>query len=63
MKGCSEEERDLFMCDMREREALLMDLLENEYSQVKSLKTSHEIWIALKSTLIEGDTYGKRKKL
>ena len=58
LEGCSEEERDLFMCNMRAREALL----QNEYSQVKSLVTSHEIWKALESTF-EGDDHAKRMRL
>ena len=40
----SEGERDLLMCNMRDREALLSALLENDYNQVKTLETSHEIW-------------------
>ena len=46
------------MCNMKAREDLLIDLLENEYSQVKSLVTSHEIWKALESNF-EGDTHVK----
>ena len=29
---CTEEEKDLFMCDMRAREALLTALIEIEYN-------------------------------
>lgn len=32
LQGCSEEERDLFMYNMRAREALQITLPENEYS-------------------------------
>lgn len=62
IEECSKEERDLFMCDMRDREALLSTLPENEYSQVKSLETSHKIWKALES-FFEGDTHTKRVRL
>ena len=48
------------MCNMREREALLTTLLENEYSQVKSL--DYEIWKALESTF-EGDEHAKRMRI
>ena len=44
LEGYNEEEIDLFMCNMRARKALLLALPKNEYSQVKSLQTSHEIW-------------------
>ena len=54
-------EIDLFMSNMRAREALLSALLENEYSQIKSLQTSHEIWKELESTF-EGDTHAKRMR-
>ena len=47
------------MYNMREREALVRTLLENKYSQVKSLQTSYEIWKALESTF-EGDDHEKR---
>ena len=30
LEECSEVERDLFMCNMRAREALLLPLIENE---------------------------------
>ena len=43
LEECIEGERDMFMCNMRAREALLISLLENEYSQVKSIQTSHLI--------------------
>ena len=43
LEECSEAESELFMCNMRARKALLSDLLENEYSQVKLLQTSPEI--------------------
>ena len=61
-KSCNEEERDLFMCNMREREDLLTTLPKNEYSQIKSLVTSYEIWKALESTF-EGDLHAKRISL
>ena len=32
VEECSEGERDLFMCNMRSREVLLLSLLENEYN-------------------------------
>ena len=40
LETCTKAERDLFMCDMRAREALFTILLEIEYNQVKSLATS-----------------------
>lgn len=54
LEVCSEVERDLFMCNMLSREELLFSLPKNEYSQVKSLETSHQISVALESTF-EGD--------
>ena len=51
---CIKAERDLFMCDMRAREALLTVLFEIEYNQIKSLATSHLIWKALENSF-EGD--------
>ena len=62
LEECSEPKRDLFMCNMRAREALLSVLPYNEYSKVKSLQTSHEIWKALESTF-EGDDNAKRMRL
>ena len=56
LKECNEVERDLFMCNMRSKEALLSVLLENEYSQVKSLQTTLE-------SIFEGDTHTKRVRL
>ena len=50
------------MCNMREGEALLSSLPKNEYNQVKSLETSHEIWKALES-IFEGDDHTKRMRL
>ena len=50
------------MCNIREKEAILSALLESEYSQVKLLKTSHEIWKALEANY-EGDTHAKRLRL
>ena len=46
---CSEAKRDLFMCNMRAREALLSALQNNEYSQEKSLETSYKVWKILES--------------
>lgn len=62
LEECNEAKRDLFMCNMFAREALLSTLPKNEYSQVKSLETSHPIWEALESTF-EGDKHAKRIKL
>ena len=50
------------MWNMRAREYLLSALPKNEYSQVKSLQTSHEIWKPLES-IFEGDTHTKRVRL
>ena len=62
LEECTEAERDLFMFNMRAREELLLALLKNEYSHIKSLVTSHEIWKDLESTF-EGDKHAKRIKL
>ena len=59
---CTETERDLFMCDMRAREALLTALSKIEYNQVKSLVTSHLIWKALE-TSFESDAHSKKLRL
>ena len=58
----TEEQREVFMCNIRAREAILSTLLESEYSQVKVLKTFHEIWKALEENY-EGDTHAKRVRL
>lgn len=62
LETCTIDERDLFMCNILAREVLLTTLPENEYSQVKCLKKSHEIWKALQSTF-EGDEHEKRVRL
>ena len=62
LEECSECERDLFMCNMRAREAILTSLLENEYNKVKAFQTSHTIRKALEVTF-EGDDHAKRMKL
>ena len=59
---CTEEERDLFMCDMRAREVLLIALTKIEYNQVKSLATSHLIWKVLENSF-EGDAHYKKLML
>ena len=50
------------MCNIREREAIFLALPESEYSQVKLLKTSHEIWKTLEANY-EGDTHAKIVRL
>ena len=59
LESFSEVERDLFMCDMRAREALLTTLPEIEYNQIKSLVTSHFIWKALENSF-ECDANSKK---
>ena len=58
LEKCTKEQRDLFTCNIRGREVVLLPLPENKYSQVKYLKTSHEIWKALEANY-EGDTHAK----
>ena len=58
----TKEQREVFMCNIREREAILSVLPKSEYSQVKLLKTSHEIWKNLEANY-EGDTHAKRVRL
>ena len=62
LENCIEEQRDIFMCNIRAREALLLALPKNEYSQVKLLKTSHKMWKALESNY-ESDKHAKRVRL
>ena len=62
IEECSKAKRDLFMCNMRVREALLLALPKNEYNQVKTFQTSHEIWKAFEVTF-EGDDHVKKMKL
>ena len=62
LETSTEEERELFMCEMRAREALLIALSEIEYNQVKSLVTSHLIWKALENSF-EGDEHSKKLRL
>ena len=62
LEECSEGERDLIMCNMRAREALLSSIPENEYNQVKTFQTSHEIWKTSEVTF-EHDDHAKRMKL
>ena len=62
LQNCSEVERDLFIFNMRAREALLSTLPKNEYNQVKSPVTSYEFWKALESNF-EGDDHVKIMRL
>ena len=62
LEECSEVERDLFMCNMLSKEALLTALPKNEYNKVKSLRLSNRIWKALQSTY-EGDKHAKKVRL
>ena len=62
LESSTKEQREVFMCNIRAREAILLALLESEYSQVKLLKTSYEIWKALEENY-EGDTHAKIVKL
>ena len=50
------------MCNIRAREAIFSALPKSEYSHVKLLKTSHEIWKTLEVNY-EGDTHTKRVRL
>ena len=47
LESCTEEQREVFRCNIRAREEIMSSLPENEYSQVKQLKISHEIWKTL----------------
>lgn len=62
LQTCPEDERELFMCNMRAREALLSALPELEYNKVKTLDTSHKIWKALENSF-EGDENFKNMRL
>ena len=62
LESSTEEQREVFMCNIRAREAILSALPKSEYSQVKLLKTSYEIWKALEANY-EGDTHAKRVRL
>ena len=62
LENCTNDERDLFMCDMRAREALLAILSKIEYNQVKSLVTLNLILKALE-TSYQGDEHSKKLRL
>ena len=62
LETCTREERELFMCDMRAREALLSALPKIKYKQVKSLDTSHKIWKALENSF-DGDEHSMKLRL
>ena len=62
LESCTEKQREVFMCNIRAREAILSALPESEYSQVKQMKTSHEIWKTLEANY-EADTHAKRVRL
>ena len=62
LESCTKEQRELFMCNIRTREAIFSYLPKSEYSQVKQLKTSHEIWKTLEANY-EGDTHAKMVRL
>ena len=62
LEACTVVARDLFMCNILAREALLSTLPKNEYSRVKSLNTSSKIWKTLESTF-EGDKHAMRVRL
>ena len=59
LETCTKVERDVFMCDMRTKEALLIVLPKSEYNQVKLLATSHLIWKALENSF-EGYEHSKK---
>ena len=58
LESCTKEKREVFMCNIRAREEILLLLPKSEYSQVKQLKTSHKIWKTLEANY-EGDTHAK----
>ena len=62
LQSSTKEQSEVFICNIREKEAILSALLESEYSQVKLLKKSYEIWKALEANY-EGDTHAKRVRL
>ena len=55
----TKKQREVFMCNIREREEIFSALPESEYNQVKLLKKSNEIWKTLEANY-EGDTHAKR---
>ena len=59
---CTKEQQEVFMCNIREREAILSALPKSEQSQVKLLTKSREVWIALEENY-EGDTHTRRVRL
>ena len=62
LESCTKEQRDLFMCDMRARKAILSRLLENVYNQVKEKIMNNKACESLE-VIYEGDKNSKRVKL
>ena len=62
LENCTEDERDLFICAMRAREAILTAIPKIKYNQIKPLINSHIIWKALENSF-EVDENSKKLKL
>ena len=62
LETCIEDEREIFMCEMRAGEELLSALPKIEYNQIKTLDTSYKISKALENSF-EGDEHSKKLRL
>ena len=62
LEECDEGQKDIFMYNMLAREELLSTLSKTKFSQVKTLRLSHEVWIALKN-IFEGDNHARKFRL
>ena len=61
-ESCTKQQLDLFMCDMRTREAILSTLPKNNYNQVKTKISTNKLLEVLEA-IHEGDKHSKGVKL